>query len=265
MKIYISADIEGVCGTTDWDDAKKGAADYPEFQKQMTKEVEAACEGALAAGATEIYIRDAHGSARNLIAANLPQKTRVIRGWSRHPYMMMQELDASFDAALMVGYHSPAGCAGNPLAHTMSGMIAEVTINDEPASEFHINRYTALLERVPVVFLSGDQQMCDLATKAIPGLVTAAVKTGTGASTVNLHPNFAVEMIRTRVQQALQEIPVRNTDTMPDSFKVTISYKNPKDAYKASFFPGARLISPVEIGYDADTYFDVLRLFLFNL
>ncbi len=265
MKIYISADIEGVCGCTDWDDATKGTSDYPEFQKQMNKEVRAACEGALAAGATEIYIRDAHGSARNLVAAELPENTRLVRGWSRHPYMMMQELDSTFDAAVMIGYHSPAGCAGNPLAHTMSKSIAEVNINGEPASEFHINRYTAMLENVPVVFVSGDQEICDLATEAMPGLVTAPVKTGTGASTVNIHPDFAVEMIRSRVQQALYDRPALDVDTIPASFTVTISYKNPKDAYKASFFPGARLISPVTIGYEAGNYFDVLRLFLFTL
>jgi D-amino peptidase len=265
MKIYISADIEGICGCTDWDDASKGAAEYTEFQKQMTEEVRGACEGALAAGVTEIYVRDAHGSARNLIAANLPEKTRLIRGWSRHPYMMMQELDSTFDAALMIGYHAPAGCAGNPLAHTMSGTIAEITINGEPASEFHINRYTALIEKVPVVFLSGDQQMCDIATATIPGLVTAPVKTGTGASTVNIHPDFAVEMIRSRVQQALHEVPAKSVGDLPECFTVTISYKNPKDAYKASFFPGAQLLSPAVIGYEAESYFDVLRLFLFTL
>ncbi len=265
MKIYISADIEGVCGVTDWDEANKNGADYSLFQQQMTEEVKAACEGAIAAGTTEIYIRDAHGSARNLIASNLPESTRLIRGWSRHPYMMMQELDASFDAAVMVGYHSPAGGAGNPLAHTMSGKISEVTINGNPASEFHLNLYTALLEEVPVVFLSGDQQMCELASQAIPDIVTTAVKSGTGASTINLHPKRAVEEIREKVQQALTgNLPVVAGD-LPEYFEITISYKNSCDAYKSSFFPGARLLSPETIAFEAESYFDVLRLFLFTL
>ena len=68
MKIYISADIEGVCGTTHWDECEADKTDYSEFKKQMTKEVAAACSGAIAAGAKEIVVQDAHASARNIIA-----------------------------------------------------------------------------------------------------------------------------------------------------------------------------------------------------
>lgn len=77
MKIYISVDIEGVCGTTTWDEVTRGKAEYPEFQQQMTGEVLAACEGALAAGASEIVIKDAHDTACNIIAESLPELLRV--------------------------------------------------------------------------------------------------------------------------------------------------------------------------------------------
>ncbi|MBC8401034.1 MAG: M55 family metallopeptidase, partial [Candidatus Marinimicrobia bacterium] len=98
MKIYISADMEGICGSTNWDEANKDKGDYREFQQQMTAEVVAACEGALAVGADEIMIKDAHATGRNIIAAELPPKTQLIRGWSGHPYSMVQELDESFAA-----------------------------------------------------------------------------------------------------------------------------------------------------------------------
>ncbi len=45
MKIFISADIEGTAGITNWDEARKGHADYEEFREYMTDELVAACEG----------------------------------------------------------------------------------------------------------------------------------------------------------------------------------------------------------------------------
>ena len=90
MKVYISADIEGVTGTSHWDEADKKSSDFSEFQEQMTAEVIAACEGALQAGATEMLVKDAHDTARNIIASKLPQEVSLIRGWSGHPFKMVQ-------------------------------------------------------------------------------------------------------------------------------------------------------------------------------
>src|SRR5262245_7465095 len=72
MKVYISADIEGIAGITDWEEATKTHGTYGEFREEMTNEVVAACEGAITAGATEILIKDAHGTGRNIIASRLP-------------------------------------------------------------------------------------------------------------------------------------------------------------------------------------------------
>ena len=160
MKVYISADIEGVTGASHWDETDKLKPDYNEFREQMTAEVSAACEGALQAGGTEIWVKDAHATARNLIASRLPRETRLIRGWSGHPFSMVQELDESFQALLMIGYHARAGSAANPLAHTFSGNIAGIKINGRYASELQIYAYAAGLVNVPLVFVSGDQGIC---------------------------------------------------------------------------------------------------------
>ncbi len=89
MKVYISADIEGITGVTHWAEADRQNPDYSELKEQMTAEVSAACEGALQAGAAEIWVKDAHGSARNLTASKLPRQTFLIRGWSGHPFSMV--------------------------------------------------------------------------------------------------------------------------------------------------------------------------------
>ena len=109
MKIYMSADIEGITGVTHWDETELSKAESVVPREQMTAEVVAACEGAIQAGATEIWLQDAHGTGRNIIAARLPQEVRLIRGWSGHPFEMLQELDDTFQGVILIGYHSRAG------------------------------------------------------------------------------------------------------------------------------------------------------------
>ena len=41
MKVYISADIEGVTGIAHWDDAHRDRPDYAEFRERMTAEAPA--------------------------------------------------------------------------------------------------------------------------------------------------------------------------------------------------------------------------------
>jgi D-amino peptidase len=263
MKIYISADIEGITGVTHWDEATKNNPDYTEFQEQMTAEVAAACEGALEAGASEIWVKDAHATARNLIASMLPKEVKLIRGWSQHPFSMVQDLEESHDALLMIGYHSKAGSDANPLVHTISGKTSLVQINNHRASEFLVHAYAAALKEVPLVFLSGDEGICTDAKALISQIATVAVKRGIGDSTINIHPQLAVEKIRDAVQRALKGNLSSCLIALPDHFHVEIRYRDHVDAYHASFFPGVKLEEPYLLTFESDDYFEVLRLFSF--
>ena len=264
MKVYISADIEGVTGTSHWDEADKKSPDYSEFQEQMTAEVMAACEGALQAGATEILVKDAHATARNIIASKLPREVSLVRGWSGHPFSMVQELDETFDAMLMIGYHSPAGSGANPLAHTISsGRISHIKINDHYASEFLLNAYAASLVTVPVVFVSGDAGLCMEAESLIPDITTVAVMKGMGNSTVSIHPHLALEKIRDGVQMAIAGDVSRCHIELPKHFSVEIKYKDHAKAYHSSFYPGVSLKEPHTILFTSDDYFEVLVLLSF--
>ncbi len=265
MKIFISVDIEGVTGTTHWNEADKSHADYAEFREQMTAEVVAACEGALSAGATEIVIKDAHGSGRNIIASKLPREARLIRGWTRDPYLMMAGLDQTFHATLMVGYHSRAGSDASPLAHTITGRVANVKINDHYASEFLINAYTSGLLHVPVIFLSGDDGICQDAAAFLPGLTTVAVMEGTGNATNSIHPALATERIRDGVEAALKKDVVAYHVSMPSHFATVVNYKAHTIARQVSFYPNAHLVEPHTVQFEADDYFDVLRFFMFGI
>ena len=145
MKVYLSADIEGTCGICDWSETERSTRDdYIIYRDQMQREVNAACEAAIAAGAEYVYVKDAHDSARNLIPMELPEQVRVHRGWSGDPLSMMSGLDGDqFDAVFFTGYHAWASCPGNPLSHTMNLKNNFVTLNGQYMSEFMMNTYTA--------------------------------------------------------------------------------------------------------------------------
>ena len=203
MKVYISVDIEGVAGIAHWDEARKPTRDYPQFQARMTAEAVAACEAALAAGAREIWAKDAHASGRNILAEQLPAEARLIRGWSGHPFSMLQELDESFDAVALVGWHGPASHAENPLSHTLTGKFARMTLNGALCSEYLLHAHIAALTDTPVVFLSGDSGICALAREINPKIHTVETNSGRGESVVAIQPDLARRRIRETLEQAL--------------------------------------------------------------
>lgn len=264
MKIYISADLEGVTGATHWDETDKTKPDYQFFAQQMTKEVKAACEGAIKAGAKEIWIKDAHDTARNIYADELPTIVKLIRGWSEHPFSMVQGLDKTFDALLMIGYHSYGSSGSNPLSHTLSSKkINYLKLNGEIASEFLIYSYIAASMEIPVVFVSGDEGICLEARKHIPNIRTVAVNQGIGNSTISIHPKLALERIEEEVNSVLKSNFQNCQIKLPEHFKVELSFKKHTLAYRSSFYPGMKQISPTELWFETNNYFDVLRMLLF--
>ena len=263
MKNYISADIEGVTGVTHWDETDLQKADMAASREQMTAEVVAACEGALQAGATEIWVKDAHDTGRNLIASRLPHEVRLIRGWSGHPWLMVQELDETFHAAMFVGYHSRAGSNSSPLAHTMTGALSRVLLNGRFASEYLLHTYVAAYLKVPVVFVSGDKGLCEEATQFNSNIRSVAVKEGIGNSTVSIHPELAVSMIRDGVEKALQGNVAQCQVALPVHFTLDILYRDHTKALLYGYFPGAQQIDSHTVRFESDSYFEVMRFLLF--
>ena len=230
MKVYISVDIEGVADITHWDEAELGKPGYEAYREQMTVEAVAACEGAINAGATEILVKDAHWTARNIFPGRLPEMARLIRGWSGHPLLMVQDIDESFDALAMVGYHSAANAGWNPLAHTITDKVAKMLINGNLTSEFMLCRDAAAGFGVPSVFLSGDKNLCDSAEAQTPTIHTMATKDGAGASTTSLHPAVAARGVRDGIEAALRDeaaSPCRPCPTGSSSSSGTPSTKTP--------------------------------------
>lgn len=232
----------------------------------MTEEVKAACNGAMKAGATEIVVKDAHSSARNIDPAALPDMVKLIRGWARDPFMMMQGLNDTFDAVLFTGYHSPSGSGGNPLSHTMDeSNLFSVKINGLLASEFLLNSYTACYFGVPIVFASGDKRLTELAHEIIPSIRTVATNEGRGASILSLHPQKVTRLIEKAVYASLSGEEMENTLKLPEEFQVEIVYTDHKRAYYYSHFPGVEKKDDRTITFTENNYYEVLRKFLFLL
>jgi D-amino peptidase len=264
VKVFVSADIEGVCGATAWDEARKDSPTYREFQRQMNREVAAACEGAIAAGATDIVVKDAHGDGRNLTAGELPRPVRLLRAYDGHPFAMVQGLDASFDAVLMVGYHSGAGSGGNPLAHTLSSRkLHQLRLDGEPASEFRIHLHAAASIGVPVAMVTGDQALCDEVDKLGVGITTVAVKEGRGASTLSRHPDDAVEAVRAGAEAAVGGNLSSGGMTPGCPTQLEVVFQDHAAAFARSHYPGAELVDAHTVAFAHDDYFEILRALLF--
>src|SRR5450755_3075573 len=181
MKLYISADMEGVAGITAEEQTNPvGQPEYAYSCRLMTGEVRAACEGASAAGATSILVNDSHWNMRNIIHEELPPDVMLIRG-SMKPLSMNQGLDPTFGGAAFVGYHAPGGTQDAVLDHTYTDLtLYEVRINGIKCSEARINAAVAGAFGVPVVFLSGDQNACADAREFVPWAETVEVKRAIG-------------------------------------------------------------------------------------
>lgn len=263
MKVFISADIEGITTTTFWDETDPAKSEYKNYAEQMTKEVLAACEGAIQSGATEIVVRDAHGYANNIDINQLPVNVKIIRGWSGHPYSMVFGIDNTFDAAIFIGYHSAASRCGNPLSHTESLRPLTVKINGKIASEFMLYSYAAALEKVPTIFLSGDKMLCDDYQNMHPNLITCPVKEGFGAATLNYNPKDTLEKIKCGVSSALKQNLKNALPEMSSEYELEMCYKDHTKAEKFSYFPGVKKINDNTVIFKTNDYFELLRVFNF--
>ena len=266
MKVFLSADMEGTCGIAAWPETERSTPmDYAPYQKQMSREVAAACRGALSAGAEDVLVKDAHDSARNIDPTVLPRGARIHRAWSGDPLSMMTGLNYdSFDAVFFTGYHAWAGCPGNPLSHTMNLKNDHVTLNGIMCSEFLLNAYTAGYYGVPVALITGDKALCDFARELIPAITTVAVNQGFGAAACSIHPAVAVREIQAKAQQSLA-----NRDScrleLPKTFDTVIRFREHKKAYSKSFYPGASLREAKNVCFTSDDWYEVLRYFHFVL
>ncbi len=265
MRVYISCDIEGITTTTMWEETDPFT--YPArtapHLKQMTAEVKAACEGAIAAGADYILVKDAHESGTNIDITQLPDCVEVQRSWSGSYHSMAQGVEEGFDAAMYIGYHSPAGSDGSPLAHTLTRNMLWIKINGELTSEFMLYSWLAAKHGVPSVFLSGDKRLCEESVQYHPALKTVAVKQGFGAATRSINPGLACKRIREESEKALRQDLTKALGKVPEKFVMEICYREHLYAAKMLKYPGMTKVDDNTLHFETTELDEVLRALAF--
>jgi D-amino peptidase len=207
LKIYISADMEGVVGVVTGEQLGPGGFEYERFRQFMTNEVNAAIDAARAAGATEFVISDSHGNGQNLLIDQLPDDVTVIRSWPRE-HSMMAGIDETFDGVIFLGYHASTNNTRGVRAHTMSSAnITSLRLNGMTMTEGSMNAAIAGHFGVPVIMVSGDDIAVAENQVIIGDIEGAVVKWSSGFhSARTLTPEAAYEVIRTRTKSAIDRI-----------------------------------------------------------
>ena len=176
MKIYIFVDMEGISGISGSEFITPTGRYYETGRRLYTMDANACIRGCLAAGATEIVVRDGHSSGTHMIYEELHPAAALIQGDSggvRFPEL------AGAAAMILLGYHAMAGVSGALLEHTYSSAsIQSILLNDEPVGEFAIDAAIAAEHGVPVIMTSGDDKLCREAATWLPEVVTCQVKKG---------------------------------------------------------------------------------------
>jgi len=207
LKIYISADMEGVVGVVTGDQLGPQGFEYNRFREFMTEEVKAAVGAAFDAGATEIVISDSHGNGENLLIEKLPKNVTIVRSWPR-PLMMMQGIDETFDGVIFIGYHTSTTNPTGVRAHTISSArLADVRLNGVSMPEAGINAAIAGSFNVPIIMISGDDAIVKEATDLLGSIEGAVVKWSVSFHAAKtLTPEMAYELIREKTKKAIQRI-----------------------------------------------------------
>jgi D-amino peptidase len=222
VKVYVSADMEGVAGVVDWDQCRVGAPRHEEGARLLLGEVAAAVDGAVAGGADRVVVNDAHGLMANLAPDSLGRQASYLSG--RHkPDYMMQGLDSSFDAVLYVGYHGSMPTS-SVLSHTYNPRaVADARIGGVRAGESGINALAAAGHGVPVLMITGDQVVGPEAEPFCPGIRQVVVKHSlTREAALSEHPEVARELVRAAAEDVMAAVARAPVPVVPGDFEVDL-------------------------------------------
>lgn len=264
LKIYISADMEGVTGAVTGDQLGPTGFEYQRFRQFMTNEVLAAIEGARAAGATEIVVSDSHGNGENLLIDQFPPDVKIVRSWPR-PLMMMQGVDETFDGVIFIAYHSSTTNPEGVRAHTMSsGTLAAVRLNGIEMPEGGINAAIGGHFGVPVLMVSGDDAAVEEVSGLLGGIGEAVVKWNYGFhSAITLTPEAGVAVIREAAEAAVRRVGSAEPYVLEPPITVEITFKNYLPAEILSYLRGVERVDAHTVRYIAEDMIDASRFLAF--
>ena len=265
MKVWISVDMEGIAGVNHPGPTDLGHARYPAMVDLMAGETNAAIEGALAGGATEVVVNDSHGSMFNLLPAALLPAARVIQGQKVWSMLAGAGPDAGVDVALFVGYHARAGHPTGTIAHTYSGRPVETRLAGRPTGECGLNAVALGGWGVPVGLVAGDDALAAEVAGWLPWAERVVVKEAVGNSAAaSLHPTIACDLIRAGAERAVRRAAAGDLSVLQVGPPVVIEvdYARGLHADYAALIPGAERIGDRGVRLSFDDPVTAYRAFL---
>src|SRR5689334_10897078 len=223
--------MEGITGVVTADQLSPAGFEYQKARETMTDEANAAIQAARENGATEFVLSDSHGNAENLIIDRLPEDVTVVRGFPR-PYTMMQGLDSSFSAVILIGYHASTSNPVGVRAHTFSSArLTEVRLNGKPISEASFAGAFAGRYGVPVIMISGDDAAVAEAKSQLGDIEGAVVKWNYGFhSARTLTPATGKKLIAERVAAAMKRRTSMKPLVLSNPITVDMHFKSYRPA-----------------------------------
>lgn len=258
MKIFISADMEGVTGVVVYPHGEY----YDRMRRIMTAEVNGAVQGAVDAGADTVVVADSHGGTfKTLRIEDLHERAELITGGPR-PLDQVHGLDASYAAVFLLGYHTMGGRAG-VLAHTMRGVIVSaLRVNDILVGEIGLNAMVAGDLGVPVTLVTGDDLVAREARELMPWVRTAVVKQAVGRYAArSLPPARSAGLIREAASSSLQALPEMRPLAVKRPVHFQIAFRDSGMAQWAECIPTVRRDDDVTVSFEAGDMVQGYKLF----
>lgn len=245
MIIWIMTDMEGLSGVDQWDQFSPEDDDAPAYRyglEQLTAEANAAIAGCFDAGAAEVRICDGHGRNRNRgFTTDLDPRAQKVHVASRNP-VRWAGLDDSVHAIAMIGQHAMAGTVNAYLDHTQSSkVICRYQINGEEAGEMSQIALYAGAVGAPLVYVSGDEALCEEAARLFPHALSTPTKRGTGWETCELYPPGEVRArIRHDIASAVSNVDRSKAWRLPPPIEVSVEFAWSGRADPIARIPGVR-------------------------
>lgn len=253
LRIYISADGEGISGIVSSREMHQSGTDFYRFRQRMTQDVNAAIEGAFAGGATEVLVNDSHWSALNLLYEELDERADVILGGNKR--LCMVEQVEHFDGVFFVGYHAKVGHSNGVANETMLGFeMYEMRMNGVAVGEMEINAAIAGHFGVPILMASGDDCMEREAKKSFGDVETAVVKYAIDKWSARcLSAKRSLALIREKARCAVHRQADFHPYLVDGPVELEIEWTSTSACKKSSLIPGSYVLSPRTIAYTGQT------------
>jgi D-amino peptidase len=263
--------MEGLGGVNHSDPTDPADRRYPVSVDLMVGETNAAIEGALAGGATDILVNDSHWNMYNLLPEAVHPAARVLQGqkaWSMvagarptPPHVGRP----SFDVALFVGYHTRAGHPKGTIAHTYTGTPIETRLDGRPTGEYGLNALVLGAWGIPVGLVAGDDALAEEVEPWLPWAERVVVKTiDGGRSAISVHPSVARDRVRAGAAAAVRRAAAGELRTLEVDPPVAIEVDLPKGviADHGAIMPGVERVGDRTLRYVADDAETAYRGFL---